>query len=365
MKRKLRAEKVKGKDSIGVSVLLFWLLIAPAAFSQQTGVLEGRLVNATDASVQPANVALEVVSLSGGMSIIRTAEPDSGGKFRIEGLPLDSMLMLRAIYKGANYNKQFSFGPDGVANVEMEIYETTTSENGIEVLPQIRIMAPGSSMPVTQSPLESPDGESYYTQYPMKPGKTAIDVFQILPYKNRKYTYTKKFYYPVSSIEIAVIPMDMDVSGEGLTRVRNDVDNNLAVYRFDSTEKGSIVEWTFTGGTPVAAQESAAASTGSTIRPEPNLVGRNAGFITPVLLLGFILVLWYAMNRIDGNVPENAASRKRLLRERQEVLLNQLADLDQRHKKQTIEPREYQKQREDKKRMLRHVSFLLKQNARR
>ena len=218
-------------------MLLAWFLIVPVAIPQQTGTLGGRLINGTHPSRALADVDLEVVALDQGMGIIRTAKTDSTGRFRIEGLPIDSMLMLRAIYKDANYNRQFRFDATGNASVELEVYEATTlwdairveeyqmifqaigdhiqsmemtilnnatdppetfmNSSGnfrfskppeIETLPQIRITAPGSSMPVVQSPLESPDGENYYTLFPLKPGKTTIETFELLPYKAREYT---------------------------------------------------------------------------------------------------------------------------------------------------------------------------------
>ncbi len=412
MLRKSGTEKVKS-NSIIVSVLMLWLWTAPAAFSQQAGVLEGRLIDGTDPSIPTAGVALEVVSLDGGMSIIRTAETDSSGTFRIDDLPTSSMLMLRAIYKGVHYNRQFRFDQAGNARLELTVYESTTSENtihaeetqlifraigdqiqslettilvnntdpprtfmnpsgnflfskspGIEAVPQMRISGPDTTMPVVQSPLESPDGKTYYTLYPLKPGKTTIDVFQLLPYSNREYTYIKKFHYGVPSIEIAVTPIDTDFSGEGLTRIRTDTEQNIAVYRSDAIEAGTEVTWTFSGGTPLVEQESRPAASGSQIRTETNTIERNAGIIAPIILLGFILVLWYAISRKDANSSANGSSRKRKLKERQKFLLNRLVELDRQFEEHSIGLKEYRKHQEEAKRMLHRISFLLKPRSR-
>lgn len=401
------------KYCVVAAVLFLCFLMAPFTYSQQTGTVQGRLVNGTDSSIVPAGVDLEVVSLSGGMDIIRTAKTDASGAFRIEGLPLDSMLMLRAVYKDANYNQQFSFDSAGKANVEMDVYQATTSMKDIRVeesqmvfqatgsqiqfletvildnatnpprtfmdpsgnfrfskppeiavLPQVQITAPGSSMPVMQAPLESPDGKSYYSLYPLRPGKTTFNVFQLLPYGNKQYTFTKKFYYRIPSLDIAVVPMDMKVSGMGLTAVRTDAEKNLAVYRSESIEPGTEVEWVFSGGTPVAERESSSASPQSEITSAPDAIARNAGLIVPVLLLGFILVLWYAMNRKEGGKPDTAGSRRRKLKDRREELLAQLADLDRRFEQHSVNAKEYRKRREEGKRMLRRISLLLNSSAR-
>ncbi|MBN2317686.1 MAG: carboxypeptidase regulatory-like domain-containing protein [Acidobacteria bacterium] len=383
-------------------------MISSNALAQQTGVVEGRIVNGTDPAIVAGNVPVEVVALSGGMSIIRAAETNSGGEFRIEGLPVDQMLIVRAVYKEANYHTQIIFDDSGRANVEIKVFEATTSMKDIRVeeyqmvfqatgnhlqsldtavinnetkptrtfmdpegnfrfskapeimsLPQIRISAPGSSMPVVQSVLESPDGQSYYSLYPLRPGRTTVDVFQILPYENRNYTYVKKFYFTVPSIEIGVIPMDMELSGTGLVKIRTDPGKNIAVYRSGPVDAGTEVEWIFSGGTPVSEQEATPASE-SRIRSVPNAVGRNTLVIGPLILVGFILVLWYAFNRTGDEVPTAAGSQKRQILKRRENLLDRLADLDRRHETHSPDQREYLRQREEGKRLLRRITLLLK-----
>jgi len=408
---KSRYGKANGNILLLIILILSCLLIQSTAPAQQNGVVEGRVINGTDPAIIPAGVPLEVVSLSGGMGIIRSAETDAGGRFRIEGLPVDQMLMVRAIYRDTNYHKQFTFDNSGRADIEIEVFEATTSMDGIAVeeyqmvfqaegshlqmldtvlirngtipaktfmdpegnfrfskapdilsLPQIRFTAPGASLPVVQSVLESPDGQSYYSLYPLRPGKTSVEVFQTVPYENRKYTYLKRFYYPVPSIQIGVIPMDMEVLGRGLTKVQTDPDKNIAVYRSEPVEAGTEVQWIFSGGTPVTAQDTSAPEPESGIRPAPNAVARNAMVVGPLLLMGFILVLWYANNRAGDDIPATAASQKRQLLKRREALLDHLADLDRKYAARSTDQRDYLRQREEGKRMLRRITLLLKKD---
>ncbi len=401
--------KVKGKNYCRSSLILLCLLISSSASAQQTGIVEGRVVNGTDPSIVAGGVPLEVVALSGGMSIIRSAAADSRGGFRFEGLPVDQMLIVRAIYKDANYHTQVVFDRTGRAYVEIKVFEETNSMDGIGVeeyqmvfqaagnqlqildtilihnvtvpektfmdpdgnfrfsktpeilsLPQMRITAPGSSMPVMQSVLESPDGQYYYSLYPLRPGKTKVEAFQLLPYENRDYTYFKKFYYRIPSIEIGVIPMDMELSGVGLTKIRTDPDENVAVYRGGPIEAGTEVKWFFSGGTPLAVQEASVPETEPGIRPLPNAVGRNALIIGPLFLIGFILVLWYAYNRSDENVPVTQDLQKRQIRKHRNELLDNLADLDHRYEAHLLDKKEYLRQREKGKGLLRRIALLLK-----
>ncbi|MDR0311737.1 MAG: hypothetical protein LBJ21_09135, partial [Acidobacteriota bacterium] len=211
--------------------LILACLAAATATAQGQGVAEGRLVNRTDPAIVAGNTELEVLALTSGMDIIKTATTDANGMFRIEGLPDAMPLMLRAVYKGVNYQGMLRFGADGKAGLELEVYEPAASMKDIRVEaanmafqleedhllavetfvvvnnssppqvylnpegnfrvskapgilehPQIRVTAPGSEMPLTQSALESADGKSYYSLYPLRPGGTIFEVRQTLPY---------------------------------------------------------------------------------------------------------------------------------------------------------------------------------------
>lgn len=328
----------------GIINFLLWLIIMPAAFSQQNGVLEGRLLNRTDPAIIARNVELEVIELGAGMSIIRVETTDSEGRYRIENLPENRRYMIRANYKGANYHSQVSFDDSGIAKVDIEVFEPTTSMEDIEVIgaqiafqavgdqlrsmetvtinnrtnpprtftdpegnfriskpqgilepPQIRVTAPGSSMPVVQTALESPDGQSYYSLYPLRPGTTVFEVQQLLPYTDRSYTYTKKFYLDIGPMDIGVLPQDMDLSGQDLEKMQVD-SQEFSVYVSPPVKAGTEVVWTFSGGTPISESVSSEPAGGSTVMAMPSFVGRNALIIGPLLLMGFILVLWYAFN---------------------------------------------------------------------
>jgi hypothetical protein len=390
------------------ALILISFVAQPLAHAQGTGVVEGRLVDKSDPSIIGAKVDLDVIGFAGGMSILKSATTDSTGKFRIDGLPTDQMLMIRANYKGANYHGQVSFDAAGKAYVEIEIFEPTDSTREIRVegvrmafqlvgdrlqslqtvsfdnqtrppktymnkegnfrfskapgileLPKVDVSGPGAVMPLSQSPLESPDGLSYYSLYPLRPGITTFEIQEVLPYSSRTYTYRKKFYQDVSSFQIGVIPADMVVMGEGLTRVQVDGQRNFAVYSGGPVKAGTEVAWTFSGGTPVTQAAPAAGSGESTVKPAPTFVGQNALVIGPLLLMGFVVVLWYAYNNLQ-TASQSGDARTRELKERREQLLNSLANLDNRYESQTLDRREYVRLREQGKRQLRRIFLLLK-----
>ena len=392
-----------------IPIILVWLTFLPAAYAQQMGIAEGRLINLTNPAIIPRGVELEVIELGGGMSIIKSATTDASGKFRIEGLPEDQKLMIRADYKGANYHSQLTFSA-GKASVEIGVYEPTTSMKDINVEaihmafqvtggqlksletvtfnnktkpprtftspdgnfriskpegiiepPQIRVTGPGSSMPLVQSALESADGKSYYSLYPLRPGTTTFEVQELLPYPNRSYTYVKHFYQDVGSIDVGVIPQDLVLSGKGLSKIQTDPQKNFSVYMSTPVKAGTDVVWQFSGGTAVPEAESPGTADEPQVSSVPNAVGRNALIIGPLLLMGFVLVLWYAHNRYESGRQGTADFQLRHLKDRREQLLNLMADLDRRHEAALLGKEEFLKQREESKRQLRRISLLLKQ----
>ena len=395
-----------------LTVCLAVLFVLPGAFAQGTGVVEGRLVNGTDPGIAPGGVSIDVVGLGSGMSVLKSAVTDAAGRFRIDGVPTDQPIMIRADYKSVNYHAQVKFDAGGTAAAEIRVFEPVTSMKDIRVEgvrmgfqmtgerleslesisfdnrtnpprtfvnpdgdfrfskapgllepPRVDVTGPGSTMPLTQSPLESADGKSYYTLYPLRPGITTFEVRQILPYSGKTYEYRKVFYQDVPSVEIGVIPQDVAVSGQGLSRIQSDQQRNFSVYSGGPVKAGSEVVWTFSGGTPVAEPSPAEsmageAAAGGGVRPYPDVISRNALVLGPLVLMGFVTVLWYAYNHFQSPA-QGSGSRIKELRERREQLLSSLAELDSRYEEQGLTRREYQRRREIGKRQLRRIAMLL------
>ena len=327
-------------------ILIWFAAAAWTAAAQGSGVAEGRLVNRTDPVIVAGNTELEVILLSSGMDIIKTAMTDERGTFRIEDLPEAMPLMLRAVYKGSNYHGMLMFGADGKARLDLDVYEPTTSIKDIRVEeadmafqlagdhmhavetfvivnnsspprvylnpegnfriskapgilepPRFRITAPGSEMPLTQSALESADGESYYSLYPLRPGDTIFEVHLTLPYTDSKYVYEKKFFQDIPEILIGVIPFDMTLSGGDLKKTEDHAAENFSVYAAGAVRADDTVTWTFTGGTPVLEMDEEHGWDETTIMYIDGVVGRNALTIGSMIFTAFILALLLALSR--------------------------------------------------------------------
>ena len=342
-------------------VLICFVATAATSGAQDRGIAEGRLINRTDPAIIAGNTELEVLLLSSGMDIIKTAMTDARGVFRIEDLPDAMPLMLRAVYKGANYHGMLMFGADGIARLDLDVYEATTSMKDIRVEevdmafqlagdrlhavetyvvantsspprvhlnpegnfrvskapgilepPRFRITAPGSEMPLTQSALESADGESYYSLYPLRPGNTIFEVHQTLPYADGKYVFEKKFFQDISEILVGVIPFDMTLSGGDLKKTEDHEAENFSVYAAGAVGANDTVTWTFAGGTPVLEMEDGHGWGETTIMAMDGIVGRNALTIGSIILAVFVLMLIFASRRIPrAPEPEPGMSREK------------------------------------------------------
>jgi len=387
------------------------VLFAPLARSQGQGVVDGRIVNGTSPASAPTGVQVDVVQPMGGMSVLKSQTIPPSGKFHFDGLPTDGPLLIRAEYKTVNYYSPVTYDAAGKADVEIQVFEPTASPQGIRLEnlriafqlssdglrslesfsfnnetrppqsftrddgsfrfskapgitqpPRLDVTGPGSNMPVTQSPLESADGHSYYTLYPLRPGITTFEVAQVLPYENHSYTFRQKFYQDVSSLNVGVIPQDMMVSGEGLAKVQSDSSRNFAVYSTGPIKAGTEVVWTFSGGTPVTeapADAPAEQAQSARVVPMPTLIGQNALVIGPLMLLGLILVLWFAHNRMAAGAAAGQDARIQELKDRREQLLDYVAALDARYEKEGLPRPEYLRLREQSKRHLRRIAMLL------
>lgn len=393
----------------GAAALLMGALafVAAVRAAPQSGVVEGSLVNRTDTRMVPAGVDVDVIQLAGGMRVLQSIKTDAAGRFRVAGVPADSRLMVQATYKSVRYHQIVGFDASGIARVQIPVYETTADTAGVRLrdvriacqydgdrlrclesyslenasdpprtvvaeegsfrfskapgileVPRMSVIAPGATFPLTEAPLESADGSSYYSLYPLRPGVTTFEIEQALPYASRYYAYEKRFYQDVDRLDIGVIPADMEVSGAGLTLVQTDREHNFAIYAAGPVRADAPVIWTFSGGTPVPGTRSESASVRGRIVPMPGRAGRNAMVIGPLLLLGFILGLWLSIGR-EGAPAAEGARRTRALEERREQLIHYLALLDHRFESGAVDAREYSTLRERGKNQLRRIAALL------
>jgi hypothetical protein len=154
----------------------------------------------------------------------------------------------------------------------------------------------------------------------------------------------------------------MSITGEGLTRVQTDPQRNFAVYQAGPIKAGAEIVWTISGGTPLPEPQPTEQEGEAKVKPMPTLVTRNFLIVGPLLLIGFVVVLWYAVTHVSAQAVQGNDSRIRELRMRREQLLNHIASLDIQYENQSLDRREHLRQRDQSKRQLRRIALLLKKS---
>ncbi len=114
------------------------VLLSTAVYAQNQGIVDGRIINATNPANVPARVPVEVIGLTGGMSVLKSASTDAAGRFHFDGLPESGPLLIRASYGAVSYYGQTGMDGSRKTQVEIKVYEPTKSWQGITLgQPQI------------------------------------------------------------------------------------------------------------------------------------------------------------------------------------------------------------------------------------
>jgi hypothetical protein len=123
--------------TILILAVLLISLGTSSVMAQDTGYVEGQIVNQTPGGDAPANLPVTLVTYK-GMSMEGTKETttDATGAFRFENLSPaeDNIYQVVIEYKGVNYLTDFLVFDNGqIPPVTIDVYETTTNVDGIHI----------------------------------------------------------------------------------------------------------------------------------------------------------------------------------------------------------------------------------------
>lgn len=126
-----------GLKRSGIGLLLF-LVLAMAARAQETGILEGQVINGTaDGPGVGAGLTVMLHTLRGAEEVdSRTTTTDAGGTFRFTGLDTDPALQYRleVVYLGVSYSGaelyRFNTGQTAL-QARLTVFETTEDDQAI------------------------------------------------------------------------------------------------------------------------------------------------------------------------------------------------------------------------------------------
>jgi hypothetical protein len=343
--------------------------LSPAAASAFE--IKGRVVNGTTGEpVGPIKVS--VVDPRHGMATEGEIQADAQGNFVARDLDENiSVFLLQVNYLGVTYTEIVR--PDGSsASVEVNVYETTTSWDGIDVsLPHFmgrrshdtlsvdrmyvvnnqsdpprtvvgkgagfRVMIPDEKLqltqlfatsmgiPITLLPNPTDDPDIVTIEYPFQPGETRVGIAYEVNYETERYDYEESIQYDLSEVIVLTEDPSMEVSSKALELPEPGETNGFKSYTLSSLPKSSTLGITFRKGeahlhgrVPAGQRQ-----TGHEI------VTLESGWeqFTIVLIIGFALLL-VLVAALGTKSPEDASSQVTLMKAQRSALVNQIARLD-------------------------------------
>jgi hypothetical protein len=360
--------------------------------------LEGKVVNGTTEAPGRCDwVAL--TSLGAGMDEVARLE-DVQGDFLVESEALEAggPFLLQASYRQVTYSQVLDLEPGRPPPpVEIQVYEVTESAAAISVtIPHIlvrrvaedrllinktyritnhshpletfysaggtfRLPFPGpaadverftyssGTVPLEVSPQPTEEPGIVAIDHPIRPGVSQVDLAYEVEYLNETYHLSEPILYPTDIVGVFLHPGDFEAEGEGLEDLGYREEVNAQVYRATDPPVGTSLTLDIAGGSL------AAPGAGSTAGGSPGvrviLVPSRTRDMLPFLAGGLALLLFGGALYL---YREHESGRRDLL-SRKKVYLEDLIELEERHRNDGIPEKEFARESAQIRRKLRKV----------
>jgi hypothetical protein len=267
--------------------------------------LQGVLINGTNNHPVPSQ-KVELLILGEGMQNNSESLTNVNGQFHFtlpEGVQTPHWL-LRSIYRGVNYNLTITPDQNLSAPARLIVYEPTESMEGIRVsLPVMLAQASGNQLfvqqqylftnekepkktlvipggtflfdtpapdlvselsvavvglagiPLPQKPTPRKQG-GYAVNSPMKPGVNEIRISYKVNYPTNQRDFKQRFFYGPEKTRLLVLPVDLQLKGQGIKPTGPDSLTKAASYEVVSAGKEAQLNFTISGEAPLISEES-------------------------------------------------------------------------------------------------------------
>ncbi len=186
----------------------------------------------------------------------------------------------------------------------------------------------------------------YGIQFPLKPGRTSVNVVYEVPYQQKEYTFTDFYPYDLGESKLFVVPLDIDVESEHLEFVPTDKEHRFASYKIKELAPHTQLSIRLSGGT---------FETRGKIVPQQNPITRYGIVIIAMVCLIMFSVVYIAVTRQPAVDQYSQSYDPKELEPQKEELLNSIARLDSDFESQKIAEVDYQEKRSDAKSRLLEV----------
>lgn len=371
---------------------LSWLSLGPALLVAG-GTIQGQVMNGT--SGKPvANLTLQLLMPRGGMQQVASASTDAGGHYVIEKTDLDpaSFYLLQAAYQDVNYHAPVKFDAQGMARIDVTVYDATHAPPPLEIQSaRIIVRAEGDkahvqemfavrnssspprsyvnpngtfpfklskiaseptaavaglmNMPLPQPVTAGTAAGDYYLQYPLKPGLTVMMVAYDADYSLKHLELGDQVPLAVRSAELFVLPPTLSVDSKLFKPAGADAETGSQKYVAEEV-RGSTPLLAGISGEAAPAEAEAAAPTGE-VKTVPNSITRMG---IPLLACILLILLWGLGVRVAKEWPQlkalqDSTQLQKKLEAEVETLFNSLADLDELFADGKIAEKPYWKER--------------------
>ena len=412
--------------ALALAILLSTLLSVRMAAAQDAGVLEGIVSNGTTGELVPGATILLRVFQRMTQIDTRQALADGQGRFRFEGLPVESTIRYipTTTHEGIEYTTERAIDPTAPQGpVELMVYETTESDEAVSILraaiavpsvdnetaliqvlevitfvnrgnrayvgelfsddPEggvLRVPLPPDALDLSHDretfgpggPIRTPNG--ILGRLPVPPGELVVVYAYKLPFTTDTRTMERTFAYPVETATFLISTEGPRPNSDRLTDVTTADVNGVLNFRLSGEDivPGEPVDITLTGLPEILLPA-----------PDPGAPGLggqtgNGGVALDTALRGMgigimaVLAVGVALYTMRGRRKQLAPARhgatgaategEALEAERQE-LLAVLAELDDASEAGRIPGIEYERARRTAKQRLMDIMLLIKERA--
>ena len=285
------------------ALLAVLALILAASLPAAAGTVTGIVHNGTNGNKIAPNVDVLLIQLMGGMQVVANTKTDAQGQFHFDNPAIgQGPMLIRAVYKNVMFHTPLT---PGTSNLDVTIYEPTTSPSAIQVPLRLLVFQPNgdklmvgeeysiqnnsnppaayykqdgnfeftvpqgaeldqvstfgpSGMPVRQGTIDKGKGK-YAIAYAFQPGNNGVRISYILPYTGNQAAFKENSTYDAQRM-LLVAPPTMQVASAGFNSAGQEQGYN--VFSKDSVKVGGAIDVTVSGTAPPPA-DNAAASNGS------------------------------------------------------------------------------------------------------
>lgn len=371
---------------------------AGGAQAGKPGKIVGRVRNGTTGKPL-AGQEVHLLMPRQGMAVVGTTKTDSGGLFEFSGADVEtgSFYLLEARFQGVPFHAAVMFKEGPTANVELTVYDPTSSASVVRVRSlEILVAAAGSKarvrdeyhventsqpprayadpkgtfrftvprgetpqvtvvgllkMPLPQTAEAGRSPGEYVIHYPLEPGVTTVSVEYNTSYSAAGLTVTSRVPYPVERADLFVFPADLKVAASPFEPAGTDSKNNIAGFQAANLAAGKTIEIAVSGEAPENPQIEGSQSSEAEGEQQVKIVSDPiSGLAGPVLGCFLLVLLWALGVRLAKEWPRlkqrvNDPGGQKPLGAKAEKLLNSVADLDELFAAGKVAEKDYWKER--------------------